>query len=372
MANTEGIIFSDLFITNKDMFVDFFEQYYLENQIQLDLVINKLNQVLTEYQTKQVTSAMASSFKEAWSDFQQYVLLNTQDLQLIVAYRGYQGKDATFSQIVKQSDVEGVVNGTYGINTGNDLIKDSMESLRAQQVEKFLQLHLNGFLNQLEQKITRDEGSILHKYHQSLLHSDFQKKGTHITGQPWRVPFYGKSGSHFFGGQGLGQAYDAFMNHLGNYNKQVYSYLLNNGLSQNSTVLNTTEKNSVFKEEGGASQFSHFPKLLNESKNHVGWYTGGDIIIVNPKTMNIVYNIQLKTTTANKQSVFAEKVSAIRSFIQQFIKYTPRQKGEKLFDFLLTSVSNKNDFNNAPQDTINDIIYNELQKKLNKNIVLKI
>ena len=148
MASTEGIIFSDLFITNKDMFIDFFEQYYLENQIQLDLVINKLNQVLTEYQTKQVTSAMASSFKEAWSDFQQYVLLNTQDLQLIVAYRGYQGKDATFSQIVKQSDVEGVVNGTYGINTGNDLIKDSMESLRAQQVEKFLQLHLNGFLNQ--------------------------------------------------------------------------------------------------------------------------------------------------------------------------------------------------------------------------------
>ena len=116
----------------------------------------------------------------------------------------------------------------------------------------------------------------------------------------------------------------------------------------------------------------HFPKLLNESKNHVGWYTGGDIIIVNPKTMNIVYNIQLKTTTANKQSVFAEKVSAIRTFIQQFIKYTPRQKGEKLFDFLLTSVSNRNDFNNAPQDTINDIIYNELQKKLNKNVVLKI
>ena len=46
MANTEGIIFSDLFITNKDMFIDFFEQYYLENQIQLDLVINKLNSII--------------------------------------------------------------------------------------------------------------------------------------------------------------------------------------------------------------------------------------------------------------------------------------------------------------------------------------
>ena len=288
MANIEGIIFSDLFITNREMFVNFFEKYYLENKVQLDLIITKLNAVLTEYQTKQVTAAMASSFKAAWNEFQKYVLLNNQDLQLIVAYRGYQGKDAVFSQIVKQSDVEGVVNGAYGINTGNDLIKDSMESLKAQQVEKFLQLHLNGFLNQLEQKISKDEAKSLHKYHQYLLHSDFQQKGVHITGQPWRTPFYGRSGSHFFGGQGLGQAYDAFMNHLGNYNKQVYDYLFSNGLAQNSTVLNTTEKNSVFHEEGGADRFGNFPRLLNESKNHVGWYTGGDIIIVNPKTNLII------------------------------------------------------------------------------------
>lgn len=364
MANTQGIIFSDLFITNKEMFVDFFEKYYLENKLQLDVIITKLNNVLTEYQTKSVTAAMASAFQASWGEFQKYVLLNTQDLQLIVAYRGYRGKDAVFSQIVKQSDVEGVVNGVYGINTGNELIKDSMESLRAQQVEKFLQLHLNGFLNQLEQKIDKDEAKILHRYHQHLLHSDFQQKGAHITGQPWRAPFYGRSGAHFFSGRGLGQAYDAFMNHLGNHNRQVYDYLLNNGLTQNSTVLNTIEKASVFNEEGGASRFSNFPRLLNESKNHVGWYTGGDIIIVNPKTMGIVYNIQLKTTTENRQSVFVEKVSAIRTFIEQFIQYTPRQKGEKLFDFLLTSVSNKNDFNTMPQQTIDDIIYNELLKKI--------
>jgi hypothetical protein len=31
--------------------------------------------------------------------------------------------------------------------------------------------------------------------------------------------------------------------------------------------------------------------------------------------MSIVYNIQLKTTTENKASVFGEKISAIRTFI---------------------------------------------------------
>jgi hypothetical protein len=35
----------------------------------------------------------------------------------------------------------------------------------------------------------------------------------------------------------------------------------------------------------------HFPELLNDSKNRIGWYTGGDIIIINPETLSVVYNI---------------------------------------------------------------------------------
>ena len=80
------------------------------------------------------------------------------------------------------------------------------------------------------------------------------------------------------------------MNHLANHNKQVYNYLVQSGLT-NTTSLNVKEKSSVFIEEGGAKKSGNFPRLLNESKNRTGWYTGGDIIIVNPETMSVVYNI---------------------------------------------------------------------------------
>jgi hypothetical protein len=66
---------------------------------------------------------------------------------LIVAYRGHRGKNARFSQILKQSDVEGSVKGKYGIDSGNALVTESMSALKAAEVEKFLRLHLNGFLN---------------------------------------------------------------------------------------------------------------------------------------------------------------------------------------------------------------------------------
>lgn len=374
----KGVIFSDLFITNKQIFIDFFEQYYLSNQQQIDAVSLKLNQVLTTYKTKQVTEKMASDFKQSWNDFQRYVLLNSQDLQLIVAYRGYQGKDAHFSQIVKQSEVEETVSGRYGINAGNDLIKDSMASLRAQKVEHFLQSHLNGFLNQLESPIGKQNEKLLQRYHSQLLHSDFKggKAYRGLADLKWREPFYGAgrgAADAYFSGRGLGQAYDAFMNHLANYNRQVYDYLIRGGKIQ-TTSLDTRQRDpghSVFNEEGGAGSSGNFPRLLNESKNSIGWYTGGDIVIVNPDTMSIVYNIQLKTTTVNKPSVFGEKVEAIRKFINIFIKTTkPKEKAEKLFDFLVTSVSNKNEFNNLPQSTIDDLIMTGLSKKLDISLKL--
>jgi hypothetical protein len=103
------------------------------------------------------------------------------------------------------------------------------------------------------------------------------------------------------------------MNHVANHHHQVYDYLVKGGLTEPPVTIH--KKGSVFHEEGGAEAQSSFPRLLNESKNHTGWYTGGDIIIVDPKTMGVVYNIQLKTTTEKNITVFAEKVAAIRNFI---------------------------------------------------------
>lgn len=378
MANIEGIIFADLFITNKNLFIDFFTQYYTEYSSYINTAILNLNTVLTKYTTQTVTAASAAEFEAAWNEFQTIVLMNNQNLQLLVAYRGQSGLNAQFSQILDQSSVMGVGKtsyGTaYGINAGNQLVRDSIKYLEASKVEEFLQKHLNDLLNQLDSSIGKKEAHLLHQYHTDCLNSYFKYDSeASLTGLKWREAFYSTNDGFYFGGRGLGQVYDAFMNHLANYKPDFYNYLATGGMNDINDFIDTEPNNTVYLEEGQVYKSGHFPKLLSDSRNHVGWYTGGDIIIVNPETMSIVYNIQLKTTTANKASIFGEKISAIRTFITQLMgAMNPQQMAEQLFDFLLTSVSNRNDFNTMPQKEVDKLLTDQLQIKLTQQLQIKL
>lgn len=374
MANTEGIIFADLFITSKDQFINFFIQHYSQNQQIIDTCIQELETVLTLYKTKTVTPDMAENFRISWNKFEKIVLLNQEDLQLLVAYRGAGGKNGEFSQIIKQEQVEGKGTGigaSYGINTGHQLIKDSIAALRASEIEKFLQYHLNGLLNQLESTISKNEAFILHSYHEYQLNIAYQNNEEHLTGLKWRTAFYGGGvseasiNSYYFGGRGLGKVYDAFMNHMANKETEIFDYLKSGGrVTDGNTSFIKHRKTSVYVEENKIGPQGNFPQLLKDSTNHTGWYTGGDIVIVNPNTMSVVYNIQLKTTTENKPSVFGERVEQIRTFLKGFQLLTPTQKAEKIFDFMLTSISNKDAFNNLPQEDIESFLDQELTSKL--------
>lgn len=369
MAQVEGIIFGDLFITNKELFVEFFTQYYNENEADLRMVTLNLQAVLQKYTLKALNKEMAAEFKVVWERFQKEVLLNQQDLQLIVAYRGGQGgKEATFSQILKQSDVEGTMVGakgaSYGIVAGDNLVKESMEYLKASDVERFLQKHLNDYLTQLESVIDREAARKLHLYHEYALLSYLQNTSIHLTKKHWYEAFYSQNSGHYFGGQGLGQAYDAYMNHMANKERGIYDFLVSNGLKDNLPSRIMEHNKTVYQEEGGVERTGNFPWLLAASRNHTGWYTGGDIVIVSPETMQVVYNIQLKTTTAKNPSVFAERVEKIRDFINEFVQIDPRKKAELLFDFMLTSISNYDDFNSLPQQEVDQLIMNNLSKYL--------
>ena len=381
MANIEGIIFSDLFIQSKDQFINFFINHYNQNQQKIDNCINDLTVVLTEYKTKNITVGMAEHFKKAWDNFEHIVMLNQNDLELIVAYRGQSGKNGQFSEIIRQADVEGTGQGgtQYGINAGHDLVKDSIKALQASQIEQFLQFHLNGLLNQLESSISRHDASILHKYHTAQLNASFQQNSDlHLTGVLWREAFYGggkstaSMGAYYYSGRGLGKAYDAYMNHMANKETGIFNYLRSGGAQESGNIAALTKRDTtVFIEEGGIGPGGNFPQLIKDSTNHTGWYTGGDIIIVNPQTMAVVYNIQLKTTTANKPSVFGERVEKIRNFLKGFQELTPEQKAEKIYDFMLTSISNKDDFQWLPQEEVEDLVKRALEMKglkINVNI----
>jgi len=96
---------------------------------------------------------------------------------------------------------------------------------------------------------------------------------------PWRKAFYEIKSTNI-NRRIQGRAYDAFFNHLANYNKSIFQYLKSQG-KKNITLSNFNSNKTVYAEEGPAN----FAKLLHESKNNTAWYTGGDIVIVNPKNM---------------------------------------------------------------------------------------
>lgn len=354
MAEVTGIIYNDIFFASKDQFMQHFISYYKEHKAMVDNVAAKLSSILNSMK-KTVTEASAEQFSIAWKEFQQVVLLNKQPLQLLVAYRGSQGKLDQISAIINQEDVEEYGKGRYGINTDSEKLKEEAKQIvRARKVEQFLQRHLNGFINALYRKATTKEAEILHEYHSNLIQKEYAEHYDHITDKRFQEIFYGTrgQGSQYWGGRGLGNVYDAFMNHVANHEKFIFNFLS----AQGRTVVNFNfPRTSVFTEEGGITPTSHLPQLLHDSLNSIGWYTGGDIVIVNPKTMEVVYNIQLKSTGKNINTTFEIHIAELKGIIDMFTKAkTPEEKAQWLFEKMKTSVSNFSELEHViEQDTYN-------------------
>ena len=386
---TSGIIFADLFINSKSDFVKYFTTYFEQNAASIDTAIQELENVLNSIQTKSLDKAHAEAFHRAWKNFQQVVLLNTKDLELIVGYRAPCTTNVQFSNVINMSDV---TENTNLIKTGSDAVRQAMkwaeQSEKAQKAEKALQSHLNGFINTLYSKLSESEKDILIKQNFNAIPNRWKKHhlGTILDGKRWQEVFY----EQYYAGQGLGKAYDAYMNHVANHHTALYNYLASGGTSNTGDIPNM--RHSVYTEEGGAG--GHFPILLNESLNTTGWYTGGDIVIVDPQTMEVVYNIQLKTTQDGVTKKGKEKtpknfdiaIAKLKVFINggtikvgnnvstfgPLSKLPANEKAERLFDLLQTSVSNYGAFNNAVQETINDIVQKGISEKAQKiNIILK-
>ena len=392
-VSTSGIIFADLFVNSEEDFVRYFTEYFNANRVNVENAIAQLTQTLTNIQTKTLNVDMADKFHQDWNNFQKVVLLNDKDLELIVGYRAPGKTAVTMSTVIPISEA---TQGGNLIQTGNEAVRRAValgkQVQKAQEVEAALTTHLNGFITMLNTKISPQEKEILITDRMSAIPDKWKKMSGRLTDllddRKWQDIFY----ANYYTGQGLGKAYDAYMNHVANHHTAVYSYLASGGA--NSETLQVPRiKNSVYTEEGGVS--GNFPYLLNESLNTTGWYTGGDIVIVDPQTMSVVYNIQLKTTQEGETKTRGTKIpSNFNIAIEKLKVYInggkmtvgkntyhfsalstlpPEEKARQLFRLLKTNVSNYSAFDNSVQETIDDIIKQGITEKARQiNITLQL
>ena len=103
------------------------------------------------------------------------------------------------------------------------------------------------------------------------------------------------------GQQYQGKVWDAFMNHVGNYHKEIIVALASPEIIPDlmQTFFNNRHsyEYSVYEEERPIP----FVRLLYQSLNSTPWFASGDIVIVG-EDGRIIYNIQLKTTTRTEGS----------------------------------------------------------------------
>lgn len=367
-VNFEGVNFGNIMINNKELFIEIFSQHYNQNSIAINTTVQQLNTVL-QTMGKDVNQSNANAFNAAWEQFRSVVMLLSNPQQLLVMYRGAGGKVEQISDLVNQNDVMGSGNLSmnqstvaYGIKSG-DLFKNEVQhAAKASEVEEFLQEHVGDFIKKLNTPITNTEANSLHKYHSNLLKQEYLGKDkTHLSGKLWYQPFYREKPSQFYGGQSMGQVYDAFMNHIANFKPALYDALSRSNVAHLTTT-NLFVKEDIFTEEGGVKKSGNFPRLLHESKNNISWYSGGDIIIVDQKSMAVVYNIQLKSTGKNVQSIFGVRVAQLRDFISILMGTlgNPQAMAEVLYKHLLTKISNTNSFSGALQKDVEEIIKQSL------------
>ena len=68
-TSTTGIIFADIFVNSKDIFIEYFTQYYSENKTEIDSAINELSLCLESITSKKLTIESSERFHKAWKQF---------------------------------------------------------------------------------------------------------------------------------------------------------------------------------------------------------------------------------------------------------------------------------------------------------------
>lgn len=141
-----------------------------------------------------------------------------------------------------------------------------------------------------------------------------------------------------------GQIADAFLNHLGNMHRSLFTQ----GIETITPFVQTVEQ-----EEG-----THFLQLLIDSTNSTGWWTGGDLILVNNN--KVIANIQLKTIINSKSGkvgtiktdTILKQIQKLRDFIEKDLVYNKEKFADIMYDTFQTSAIFDNVSKQIKEDAI--------------------
>lgn len=347
----EGIIFGD-YLLSKDDFIPLFEQFYeekgqdfiqdlrllkekIDNMIEKDYTPNASNPNLLKLRTHRTAEYNAKLVYEEWERIQKDYFGNS--AVTLIAITSFNGEQMTWSKNIQESEL--MTPGGINITAAQfeSIFKTAAAAAAAEEIQQFLRIHYKQMCTQLTSYTLKTaEAASLHKiiHKKSALYAN---RLEHFTGRTY--------GDIIFSAQrnAEGKRLDAFMNHIGQYNRELFS-LMNAGVANNSTL----EKVKSFDTHDQFKQIFQNPSIVQPwllaSLNSASWLTGGDVVVVDD-TGKVIYNIQIKSTMSGKN--FELALNRLSSLITRIIKKTeatrfkPKQLATIIYNSLKTSSTNE-------------------------------
>lgn len=362
-AGQVGTILGQYFINNKEKFIELYEEYFKgqnEEKIrQSARSLQRAMKVLMVYNNApriegNELSTATEMFYKKYEEFEQLALGRPRGADTQIGFRDKDGRYYQLSNITAEAygnfqEQWGKRRQNFGIQT-KELYSDSRRKGTALQMQNFILNHLNDMLSMLQNDIPNDAqySDLCQRYSANLEHFK-NRQNEMLTSNPWGYYLLADAsnpaGKYTMTSQQSGQAYEAYFDHLANMHQWVYTFLATRGavLPEYLDKISEGDLNtSVYAEEGGSLTYTgDFPRLLfNARGNTTPWFASGDIVIVNPETGHVVYNIQLKTTKFHENSGFAQSVTKLNKFIEEFLAAnTPTEMAELIWKDFQTSVT---------------------------------
>ena len=347
----EGIIFGD-YLLSKDDFIPLFEQFYeekgqdfiqdlhllkekIDNMIEQNYTPSASNPNVLKLRTHRTAEYNAKLVYEEWERIQKDYFGNS--AVTLIAITSFDGEQMTWSKNIQESELmtPGGINVTAA--QFESIFKTAAAAAAAEEIQQFLRIHYKQMCTQLTSyTLNTTEAASLHKIipKKSAL---YVNRLEHFTGRTY--------GDIIFSTQGNaeGKQLDAFMNHIGQYNRELFS-LMSAGVANNSTL----EKVKSFDTHNQFKQIFQNPSIVQPwllaSLNSASWLTGGDVVVVDD-TGKVIYNIQIKSTMSGKN--FELALNRLSLLITRIIKKTeaarfkPKQLATIIYNSLKTSSTNE-------------------------------